>query len=437
MVKVAIIGGGCAGLGAAQLLLKNKQHVVLIDAYERFGGRAWTRLDQDFPFDLGPQFIQDPEDNPWTAIASALNYELLTRDDKASKTFYRMQIEGVWQDSYGTPGTAKVDKQLEDGYAAAEKLNNAPPIAQSPGTSADAVLALGSSQYGSVAESAEPWQYVAADRARQHEGSGNVLFVKSGLGTLVNAYGQSLLKNFPDTLALRPATVVSAIRLITSENQCRICAGEEVVGQYDYCIVTVPCSAIAGIAFEPPLTSERTNALGYVMLGSYKKVAFCPKQMPDAIAENCDYYVYDSALGGCWQYFRLPTAAQALICVASGNFARQLDGLDDETVVSKLLSTLNTAYAPQAIAPAQTPMLTNWSMQPYIRGAYSFTRYDGGNADDPTALNARLELGKPHGDGRILFAGEATWTKAYGTIQGAFYSGERAATTILKGIGLL
>ncbi|NPU63587.1 NAD(P)-binding protein [Bradyrhizobium sp. 83012] len=435
MVKVVIIGGGCAGLGAAQLLLKNKQHVTLVDAYERFGGRAWTRPDQGFPFDLGPQFIQDPEVNPWTGIAKSLDFELLPRDDKAAGTYYRVQLDGVWQDRLGTPGINEVQTLLDEGYASAEQSDNVPPIAQSPGASADAVLALGSSQYGSIAESAEPWQYIAADRERQAEGSGKVQFVKDGIGTLVNAYGHSLQKSFPDTLTLHPATVVSAVRLRSAENLVRICAGEQVVGDYDYCIVTVPCSAIAGIAFEPPLTFERTSALTYVLLGSYKKVAFCPKQMPDAIAPSCDYYVYDGALGGCWQYFRLPTAPQALICVASGNFAHMLDRMDDETVVAALFKVLNAAYAPAEIVPPQKPMLTNWSMQPHIRGAYSFTRYDGGNANDPTALNARLELGKPHGGGRILFAGEATWVDAYGTIHGAFYSGERAATTILQQAG--
>jgi monoamine oxidase len=141
-------------------------------------------------------------------------------------------------------------------------------------------------------------------------------------------------------------------------------------------------------------------------------------------------------MNGCWQYFRLPTAPDALIGIASGNFAAELDGLAEIEAAAAFISALRKAYPDSQIVPSQPPLVTNWSNQQHIWGAYSYTRYDGGNSDDPTAFEARVEIGEPHADGHVLFAGEATWTEAYGTIHGAYYSGKRAAKKILNSVGL-
>jgi len=435
MATVAIIGGGCAGLGAAQALLEKNQTVVLIDAYARLGGRAWTMPDQGFPFDLGPQFIQDPEVNPWATIATELGFETIARDDDAFKTIYRVEIQSVWQDSFGLPGMDPFEEQLKDGYESAILFANMPPITKSFGRGQDAQLALGSNGIGSIAESAEPWQYIASDKARQKDGSGKVLYVKRGLGTLVQEFGADLQRKYRAFLTHRPSTVVTCVRFVSAQNQCEVFAGDQQVSTCDYCIVTVPCSALPAIAFIPPLSHERLVANGYIVLGSYKKVAFQPQQMPQQIQQNAEYYLYDNNLKACWQYFRLPTAPQALIGVASGNFAASLDRKADNDAATSFVTALSTAYG-QQIVSTQPPMVTNWSKQQQVWGAYSYTRYDGGNSDDPAPLNARIEIGKSHANGRILFAGEATWTDAYGTIHGAYNSGVRAARVILQNLGI-
>src|SRR4051812_18198788 len=64
MTRIAIIGAGCAGLGAAATLMEDGADVSvdLIEANDRIGGRARTSTQyHDLPVDLGPQFIQDPK----------------------------------------------------------------------------------------------------------------------------------------------------------------------------------------------------------------------------------------------------------------------------------------------------------------------------------------------------------------------------------------
>ncbi|QAY72169.1 hypothetical protein ET445_01265 [Agromyces protaetiae] len=67
---------------------------------------------------------------------------------------------------------------------------------------------------------------------------------------------------------------------------------------------------------------------------------------------------------------------------------------------------------------------TRWSADPYARGAFSFDQVG-------TTPELRETLATPVDD-RIWFAGEACSTDAPGTVQGAFESGARAASEIMR-----
>jgi monoamine oxidase len=446
MKRVAIIGAGCAGLAAAQTLLdrdKGDIEVVLIDALDRLGGRALTDCSLGFSFDLGPQYIQDPGINPWLKIAGDLKFDTLAAQPN---TIYRVFKKGVWMDLEFPPdGVQAVRDLLDQSYNDNKTVNNAPPIQQCLAVNEDTCLALGSDYYGSIGESVEPWKYIAKDRARQitpdNAGEG-VVYVNRGLGTLVEAFGQHLQKEYPGRLTTKTGKVVTCVHWDSNKRKLEVLAGNESLCIVEYCIVSVPCSAVPRIAFIPPLNQERVVANGYIELGSYKKIAFKPETMPDKIKAGKkvdeyyyvnEYFLYDEDMKGCWQYFRLPTAPDVLIGVASGNFAARLDKIDAKKAALAFIRALEKSYGPIVVTNA---FVTNWSNDQHIWGAYSYTRYDGGDPNNPTAFDARVEIGEPHAEGHILFAGEATWTAAYGTIHGAYFSGERAANEILSSIGL-
>jgi monoamine oxidase len=71
---------------------------------------------------------------------------------------------------------------------------------------------------------------------------------------------------------------------------------------------------------------------------------------------------------------------------------------------------------------------TRWSAAPYIRGAFS--------AAVPGGQGARKVLMEPLRD-RIWFAGEAVHETQWGTVNGAWESGTRAAEAILRKMGVL
>jgi protoporphyrinogen oxidase len=65
VVDVVIVGGGAAGLYAAEVLSKNTDlSVVVLEAEDRFGGRIHT-VQRDGGFiELGAQWIHGKDENP-------------------------------------------------------------------------------------------------------------------------------------------------------------------------------------------------------------------------------------------------------------------------------------------------------------------------------------------------------------------------------------
>lgn len=442
--RITIVGAGCAALGAATELVGQKQTAVditLIDPNQWIGGRALTWPDPALPVDLGPQFIQDPEINPWAVILGQMpEYKNMDVTPILVDTLYRVQGGNKeWTTVFGNEGIAKGNDLLEKGYLVATAFKNEAILKANDAAifkgQEDLRLSLGSSGYGAIAESAEPWQYIARDRDRQTEvaSAGNI-YVPGGLGNLVQNYGKKLLADNPLILHRLNQVVVAIddgnpqhVTITTSDAQAF---------EADFCIVTVPSPAIGSIEFTPPLPGARTRADGFIRLGSYKKVAFRPKAFPqgeedDRVKKKTEYYIYDSATDGVWQYFRLPTDPTILICVTAGDFAFALDQLADDKAAELIINLLGKAYANADFTPKDgKTVVSNWTNLATINGAYSYTRVDDQlDRDNPVPLEARLEIARPLG--RIHFAGEATWPDAYGTIHGAYLSGVRSAREIL------
>jgi hypothetical protein len=71
---------------------------------------------------------------------------------------------------------------------------------------------------------------------------------------------------------------------------------------------------------------------------------------------------------------------------------------------------------------------TQWAFQPYTMGAFS--------AASPGGQVSRRILMEPMAD-RIYYAGEAAHETLYGTVGGAWESGERAADSALRVLGIV
>jgi monoamine oxidase len=84
-------------------------------------------------------------------------------------------------------------------------------------------------------------------------------------------------------------------------------------------------------------------------------------------------------------------------------------------------------FGSEAAAAAQKTSVTRWNASPYVMGAMS--------AASPGGQLSRKILTEPIGN--VFLAGEATHETLWGTVDGAWESGERAADAALRKIGAL
>lgn len=84
---------------------------------------------------------------------------------------------------------------------------------------------------------------------------------------------------------------------------------------------------------------------------------------------------------------------------------------------------VSNELGPRARRALGEVQVTSWSTDPFVRGAWSVA--------GPGATPQRLRLAEPVGQ-RVLFAGEATDDGLWGTVGGAWASGERAADQALR-----
>src|SRR5947207_7623327 len=75
-VDVVIIGAGAAGVAAASRLASAAIRVLVLEARNRIGGRAWTKHTGGFPLDLGCGWLHSADENEWSAIAKKLGFEI-------------------------------------------------------------------------------------------------------------------------------------------------------------------------------------------------------------------------------------------------------------------------------------------------------------------------------------------------------------------------
>jgi monoamine oxidase len=79
-VDVAVIGAGSAGIAAGRrLAAAGGVSVLMLEARERAGGRAWTVEKNGYPLDLGGEWLHSADRNVLTLLAEENGFEIYQR----------------------------------------------------------------------------------------------------------------------------------------------------------------------------------------------------------------------------------------------------------------------------------------------------------------------------------------------------------------------
>src|SRR5688500_19975909 len=129
-MRIIVVGAGLGGLGAAMRLQGAGHDVVVVEARERPGGRAYQLKDKGFTWDTGPSLVTMPWVLEETFAAAGLDLHDLVQLERLDP-FYRIRWAGCEEHLDFVPDRDRMRSELAkfsardarafDGFMAAMK----------------------------------------------------------------------------------------------------------------------------------------------------------------------------------------------------------------------------------------------------------------------------------------------------------------------------
>ncbi|XWS09939.1 hypothetical protein CRYUN_Cryun39dG0032800 [Craigia yunnanensis] len=435
--SVIIVGAGLAGLAAARQLLSFGFKVVVLEGRNRPGGRVYTqkmgKKDKLAAVDLGGSVITGIHANPLGVLARQLSIPLHKVRD--SCPLYKPD---------GVPVNKEIDSRIEMIFN--KLLDKVMELRKIMGGFANHI-SLGSvleklRQLYAVARSAEERQllewhlanleyanagclsdFSAAywDQDDPYEMGGDHCFLAGGNWRLIKALCDGI-----------PIIYGKTVDAISYGNEgVEVVVGDQTF-QADMVLCTVPLGVLKRktIKFEPELPQRKLAAIERLGFGLLNKVAMvfphvfwgedldtfgCLNDTSENRGEFFLFYSYHTVSGG-----------PVLIALVAGEAAQTFERTDPSLLLHRVLSKLRGIYGPKGVDvpdPIQT-ICTRWGNDPLSYGSYSHVRVQSSGCDYDI-------LAESVGN-RLFFAGEATTRQYPATMHGAYLSGLREASRILR-----
>ena len=412
-VDVAIIGAGAAGIAAARRILAANRRLVMLEASNRIGGRCVT--DSTIfgePFDLGAHWVHRPDGNPPGGSASTVGLDVYVAP--------RGQAVRIG------PRNAR-DAELEGFLSALVRSRRAIADAGKSRIDGPAVRALPADlgdwratmefMLGPFVCGKDLSALSVVDLARMPERD-NDAFCRQGYGALI----AKLAAGLPMRLST-PVTRVewdrNGVDVVTSKGSLRSRA----------VIVTASTNVLAAekIVFKPELTRRQLDAAAALTLGSYDHIAFDMPRNPLNLQR--DDLVFEKSSGQRTAALLANVSGSSLHLIdVGGDFGRELSAKGSAAMIEFAQDWMAALFGSSTKKAIKRSYATRWNEEPFVLGAMSAATLGG--------ADARRILAEPIG-GRIWLAGEALHETQWGTVNGAWESGQRTAEAVLRQIGAL
>jgi monoamine oxidase len=410
-VDAVIVGAGAAGIAAARRLAAFNKRFVLLEAAEEVGGRCITDTKTfGVPFDRGAHWMYAADVNPLVklGVQAGLNVYTVPPGQRV-RIGRRYAREGEMEDFLAglvRANTAIAEAARKSDVACAQVL---PKDLGDWRSTIEFVLG----PYNCGKELSE---LSTVDLARSVERD-NSAFCRQGFG--------AVLAKLAAGLPLLTGTPVKTIEW-WSRQRLEV---DTAKGQFktNAIIVTLSTNALAAgkVKFAPELPKRHLDALSKLKLGSRDHIAL---ELPsNPLGLRADELVFEKSDSRQTAAI-LGNMSGTTLCTVDvgGSFGRELSAKGEAAMVDFALSWLGSLYGADMKNQVKRRHATRWNSEPWVLGATS--------AAAPGAQSARKILTEPLSS-RIFLAGEATHETLWGTVAGAWESGERAAEAVLKLIG--
>jgi monoamine oxidase len=410
-VDAVVVGAGAAGIAAGRRLAAAGKRFVVLEAADQVGGRCITDTKTfGVPYDRGAHWIYAADINPLAKLAMQSGFDIYQAPPgQRMRIGRRYAREGEMEDflaSLVRANTAIADAARKSDVACTQVL---PKDLGEWRPTIEFVLG----PYGCTKELAD---VSVADFSRSGERD-NSAFCRQGFGALL----AKLAAPLPLLLATPVKTVEwwsrSRIEIDTPKGQFKT----------EAVIITVSTNVLTGgkIKLAPDLPKRHLDAAMKLKLGSRDHVAL--ELTGNPLGLRADELVFEKS-------DNRQTAAifgnmsGSTICVidVGGNFGRDLSAKGEAAMIDFAITWLGGLYGTDIKSAVKRRHATRWNNEPWVLGATS--------AAAPGAQSARKTLAEPLSN-RIFLAGEATHETLWGTVNGAWESGERAGNAVVKLLG--
>ncbi|WLA82900.1 MULTISPECIES: flavin monoamine oxidase family protein [Bradyrhizobium] len=406
---VVVIGAGAAGIAAARRIVAANRKVIVVEAAGQLGGRCQTDASTfGVPFDRGARWMHNPETNPMIRLARSAGLDIVTAPAGQKIRIGRR---------YARPG------ETEEFLAALVRANRAiDDAARKADVACAAVMPKDLGDWTGTAEfllgpnfcGKDLKDLSAVDKVRAQDRN-TAIACRQGLGALIAKLGEGL------PLALS----TPAQRILWSNRDVMV---ETPSGKITAraAIVTVSSNVLASgnIKFAPELPKRALDAAAKLSLGSYDRIALQIPGNPLGLSRDDVIIEQSNSTKTALLYGNIAGSSLCTIDVA-GSFGRDLSAQGEKAMAAFAVEWLTKLYGSEVGAAVKKTSATRWNASPFIQGAMS--------AAAPGAQFSRRILTEPIG--AMYLAGEATHETLWGTIDGAWDSGERAADAALRRIG--
>ena len=454
---VVIIGAGAAGLAAARELTRHGLRVVVLEARDRVGGRIHTIRDTGsaIPIELGAEFVHGGAPitrkllregglplvdvageryqsdrrgfvrlaDYWSRLGRILR--LLENDRKPDRSFADFLAE--------RPGGHKLARerslasQWVRGFQAAD-----------PGIVSERAMAEGSPDDGqdrAIARTVDGYaslvNLLAADvpDVRLDAPVSRISWTRGH----VTALGESVETTARAAIITCPVPLLSHWGQTQKKNWGQT---QKKLGGQTRNVLDGPNGGDGSIAFDPALPAAHQRALDQLATGDIVRASLVldePFWRSKAVGKNkslrCLSFVHagHDGMPVCWTTY--PVESPVLVAwfgfpESAELVAKSRDEIESETIsaVARLFHTTPRTLERRVRAC----YFHNWSTDPLTRGAYSYARVGGSDAEK--TLSRSIE-------GTIWLAGEAYDSEGRtGTVEGAIGSGQRAARLAVQAL---
>ena len=411
-VDIAIIGAGAAGIAAARRVAAARRSYALLEASGKIGGRVASGARVfGVEHDRGAHRLSSSGRNPLVALGRLEGLRLY--DPSPAR---RLNV-----------GAREArDNEYDDFTAAVRRASRAIAAAGEAGrdiAAARALPDLGDWQatvafvLGPLFCSKDLDEVSAVDFGRAEDRSDD-LVCREGLGSLIAAAAKPLTVELGRPVRRIESWGRGRVTLDTTRGAIRARA----------LIITASINVLlsGSLRFDQPLPKHVANALAALSLGTYDRVVLELPGNPFKMADD-QRLIFQTRDARSMALIGRVGGTDLAYAELTGNLGRDLSNAGEAAMVAFVGDFIAAQYGADARKRIGRTEAVRWSKEPWIRG--------GNSAAAPGGGASRKVLAEPVHD-RIFFAGEAVHETWWGTVAGAWVSGERAATAALRYIGV-